>query len=267
MPEGTRKIYGMIHLEPLPGTPYYEPDSFERIRDKARRSASDLDLGGAHGCLVQTVDRVYPADDAADPARIAAMAMIVSAITETVRPGFEIGVQIMKNAVEASLAVAKIGGCHFVRAIALVGETPSDHGTLHADPYSVAAYRRALDAREIGIVADIASIHHRSSCSVGELASRARRVGADAVAVGSSDEARTLAWLEEVRRAAPGLPVLLAGHTDHDNAARLLAAADGAFVGTCLERDGWGGDIDRERVAAYMAIVDALPPPELPCNP
>jgi len=30
--------------------------------------------------------------------------------------------------------------------------------------------------------------------------------------------------------------------------------ADGAFVGTCLERGGWGGQIEVERVKAYLFI-------------
>ena len=61
-----------------------------------------------------------------------------------------------------------------------------------------------------------------------------------------------------VREAVPGLPVILAGYTSHGNAARLLAAADGAYVGTCLERGGWGGQIDPGRVRAYVDIVRGL---------
>ena len=61
-----------------------------------------------------------------------------------------------------------------------------------------------------------------------------------------------------VRKAVPGLPIILAGYTNHENAARLLAVADGAFVGTCLERGGWGGQIDVERVKAYVDIVRGL---------
>ena len=54
-----------------------------------------------------------------------------------------------------------------------------------------------------------------------------RLMGADAVTLGDPDEARTHELIASVRRAAPGLPVLLAGHTHHENAARLLADADG----------------------------------------
>jgi predicted TIM-barrel enzyme len=54
------------------------------------------------------------------------------------------------------------------------------------------------------------------------------------------------------------MPVILAGYTNHENAGRMLAAADGAFVGTCLERGGWGGSIDVERVRAYMDVVNGI---------
>ena len=36
------------------------------------------------------------------------------------------------------------------------------------------------------------------------------------------------------------------------------AIADGAFVGTCLEKAGWGTAVDEERVRAYMEIVSKL---------
>jgi predicted TIM-barrel enzyme len=86
----------------------------------------------------------------------------------------------------------------------------------------------------------------------------AGQVGADAVALAHEDERTTLEMIAGVRRAAPGLPIILAGHTSHENAARLLAAADGAFVGKCLERDGWGGPVDVGRVRDYVAIARGL---------
>jgi predicted TIM-barrel enzyme len=56
----------------------------------------------------------------------------------------------------------------------------------------------------------------------------------------------------------PRTPIFLPGYTNHDNAARRLADVDGAFVGTCLEKDGWGSAVDVERVRAYMEIVKGL---------
>jgi predicted TIM-barrel enzyme len=122
------------------------------------------------------------------------------------------------------------------------------------------AYRRKITAMDVKIVADLRphDLAWPGGRAVEDAARGARRVGADAVAVNHPDEAIASAAVRAIRSAAPGLPVLLAGHTTHANAARVLAEADGAFVGTCLERDGWGSEIDADRVAAYVKIVREL---------
>ncbi|GAA4078006.1 BtpA/SgcQ family protein [Actinomadura miaoliensis] len=259
---GRRKVVlGMVHLRPLPGTPLYEEGSFPEILDVAVESARALDEGGADGCLVQTVDRVYSAGEDSDPARTTAIGLITSAIVAATRPEFQVGVQLMRNALKASLAVAKVAGGGYIRAGALVGATLTTHGLVQADPLAVAEYRRKINAQQIKVIADVDSMHFKwfgEPRPTGEVARAAMQVGADAVALGHPDEDTTLEMVASVRRAAPDLPVILAGYTDHDNAARLLAAADGAFVGTCLEVGGWGGRIDVERVKEYVDIVRSL---------
>ncbi|HEX7309079.1 BtpA/SgcQ family protein [Lentzea sp.] len=261
MPDQHKRVLGMIHLQPLPGTPFHEPGSLDRIVATAVRSAKALENGGADGCLVQTVDRVYSVEDEADPARIAAMALVVAAVVAATGDGFRTGVQIMRNAVSASLAVAAVAGGAFVRVGALVGETRSQQGVVRADPLAFATYRKAIDATGVEVVADVDTMHYSwlgGGKSAGEVARAARTAGADAVAVSDPDEETALSKIESVRACAPGLPVLLAGHTDHRNAAKLLRAADGAFVGSCLESGGWGGEIDERRVAEYTAVVRGL---------
>ena len=66
-----KAILGMVHLGTMPGTPFYEEGSFDATFDKAMGDATALYEGGATGCLVQTVDRVYSTKDESDPARIA----------------------------------------------------------------------------------------------------------------------------------------------------------------------------------------------------
>lgn len=259
---GTRKaVLGMVHLQPLPGTPFYEEGSFDQTLDNAVRSALALYEGGADGCLVQTVDRVYGADDESDPARTAAMSLVVRAVAQATGDGFAVGVQLMRNALKASLAVAKVAGGSYIRAGALVGATLTASGMVEARPLDVAEYRNKINARRVKIVAEVDSMHFRwfgGGKSTADVARAAKNVGADAVSLGHPDEDTTLDMIASVRKAVPGLPVILAGYTNHDNAARLMAAADGAFVGTCLERGGWGGLIDVERVKAYVDIVRGL---------
>jgi uncharacterized protein len=259
---GARKaVLGMVHLAPLPGTPFYKQGSFEETRATAVESARALEEGGADGCLVQTVDRVYGVKDESDPARTAAMALIVGAITEATSEDFQVGVQLMRNAVKSSLAVAKVAGGTFIRAGALVGMTLTANGMVEANPLDVMEYRVRIGARDIRVIADIDSMHFKwfgGAKPTGEVARAAAAAGADGVSVGDPEETQTLEMIASVRKTAPGVPIILAGYTSHENAARLLTAADGAFVGTCLERGDWGGRIDVERVRAYMDIVRGL---------
>src|SRR3954468_6340234 len=112
---GTRKaVLGTIHLQPLPGTPFYQEGSFHQTLDIAVQSALALYKGGADGCLVQTVDRLYSVKDESDPARTTAMGLIVHAIAQATGAEFQIGVQLMRNALKASLAVAKVAGGTFI---------------------------------------------------------------------------------------------------------------------------------------------------------
>jgi membrane complex biogenesis BtpA family protein len=255
-----KSIFGMVHLPPLPGTPFFEAGSLQRILDVAVQSARDLEAGGADGCLVQTVDRVYSTRDESDPARVAAMTLVVSNIVRATGGSFQVGVQMMRNALCASLAVAKVSGASFIRAGVLVGATLSEHGIVEADPLSVMEYRNKIDARGVRVIADVHTGQFRwpvAGKSPADVARGAQLVGADGVAVGHSDEAQLLDLLRSVRKAM-ALPLYLAGHTNHDNAQRLLAEADGAFVGNCLEKGGWGGPIDRERVASYVERVRKL---------
>ena len=252
-----KKILGMVHLGPLPATPFYEEGSYQETFSRAVADATALYRGGASGCLVQTIDRVYPRDDEADPARIAAVANIVHEIARATGPEFQVGVQILRNAIRASLAVASVSGGTFVRCAALVGATMSSDGIVEADPLVVMQYRRQLGAMGIWMIAEISSMHYKAldGLPVAETARAAVRAGANAVSLGDPDEETTLRMIREVRAAVPHTPIFLAGYTNHENASRMLAAADGAFVGTCLEKDGWGNAVNEERVRAYMQLV------------
>jgi membrane complex biogenesis BtpA family protein len=258
---GKKKLFiGMLHLGIMPGTPFYQEGTYETTLAAAVEDAVALDRGGASGCLIQTVDRVYTTKDDADPARVAGVANIVREIRKATSPDFLVGVQIMRNAVKASIGVAKVCGGSFVRVGALVGATISMHGLVDSSAHDVMAYRRYIGAEDIGVIADIESMHFHwpGGKPIGEIAWDAKYVGASAVAIGDKDESKMLEMIAQIRKAQPGLPILLAGYTNHANAAIMMAAADGAFVGTCLEKGGWAGRIDEQRVREYAEIVAKL---------
>ena len=259
---GKKKVVlGMIHLKPLPGTPHHEEGMLEEALEKAIKDAISLDQGGADGCLIQTVDRVYPVGDEADYARVAGMAKIVHEVSQATRPEFQIGVHFMFNGLMPSVAVAKVCGGSYIRCTAFVGATQTAMGTVVADPYTFMNYRSRIGAQNIKLIAEVDGMHYRAigERPATETAMMAKYVGAHAVEVAHRDEDTNNRVVQEIKSAIPDLPVILGGHTNHENAARRLANADGAFVGTCLEEEGkWGGPIDVERVKEYVGIVASL---------
>ncbi|MFI5907241.1 BtpA/SgcQ family protein [Dactylosporangium sp. NPDC051541] len=252
------KLYGVIHLPPLPGTPFHRPGSLPEILEQVSVQARLMADGGLDGVLLQTVDRVYSVEDTSDPARVAAMALCARAVTDLGVAGFELGIQIMRHAVSASLAVAKVCGAQFVRADAIVGATLSTHGLVQPDPLTIMNYRRAIDAFDIRLIADVDSMHYRwlvSGESTGDVARRAMTVGADAVCVANADPARVLELVADIRRRAPGAPVVLGGFVNHGNAAALVAEVDGAFVSGCLTDPADSTRLDPQRI---RDLVDAV---------
>jgi uncharacterized protein len=259
---GEKAIFGLVHLHGLPGSLNYDPKCIQQAVDTSVRSAIALCEGGATGCLIQTVDKAYSLRGMLDPAQVALVAIITERVKRETGKNFRVGVQIMWNEIEASLGIAKAAGGHYVRANAMFGTSYTPFGIVESRPFEVLEYRSRIQASDIQIIADIHSMHYRTVDpfrSVADIARRVRDFGVEAVAIGDKEEKTTLRLIEQMRKEAPGLPIILAGYTNHENVSRLVRAADGAFVGTCLERDGkWGTPIDVERVRSYMDKVGTL---------
>jgi membrane complex biogenesis BtpA family protein len=253
-----RLVIGMVHLDPLPGTPLYQHGSLPGIVRSAVEDAVALRDAGADACLVQTVDRLYSSRDEADPARIGAVTLVAAAIREAAGGEFPMGVQLMRNAVRASLAVASVADGSFVRATAIVGATMTAHGLVEADPLSVMSYRRMIGADEIPVIADVWTDHFSwfgGGKTAGEVARLAAGVGASAVAVSDKDVGAALSAVADVRNAVPSIPVILAAHTRHETVPDLLPAVDGVLVGSCIKRADGTGRIDRRLAERYVGAV------------
>jgi len=248
----------MVHLPPLPGGPFGRSADVPSIIAQAVSSAKALEAGGAQGCLIQTADRVHEVCDSADPARVAAVSLVVSAVVDAVGSEFAVGVQLMWNGACPSLAVAKVAGASFVRMNAFVGRSATPFGIAEGDPLQVMRYRDSIDAWDIGLVADVQTMHFRwwgDARSVAEVARCAAEAGADAVVVSDRDPVAAGSLIDAARAGAPDAPVLLGGGTTHGCAGELVSRSDGVFVGTCLQPDGWGGAIDEALVRSYCEEV------------
>lgn len=259
--QNKKLIFGLIHLCPMPGTPYYKEGDFEQSLEKAVLDAKALENGGASGCLIQTVDKVYPTGDDTDYVRVSCMSVIASEVKKVVGADFRIGVQIMWNCITPSLAVAKSVNADFTRCTALVGTTSSPFGTIDADPLKVFDYRRKIDARNVEMVAEIAGYHFKTGYDKDVLLGLVRSaamVGAEAVEIMHKDEEINNRMEKDIREVFPQMPIVLGGGTDVSSAKSRLRNADAALVGKCFEDGNWGRRINEATVAAYMKEVNSL---------
>jgi membrane complex biogenesis BtpA family protein len=172
-----------------------------------------------------------------------------------------IGVEILLNDPEASLAVALASEARFIRTDYFVDpmERPEHGGEMKIDPHGLLAYRERISARVVLIFADIQVKYARmlEERSLAESARLAKQHGADAIVVTGrvTGEPPLRTELEEASRGAGGCPILIGSGLDATNARELLSVADGAIVGSSLKT---GEYVDAAKVIALKESVRSL---------
>lgn len=235
----SRPLIGVVHLPPLPGYPGCP--GMPALIAHALADLEAFQRGGLSGVLVENEhDRPHRIEAARET--IAAVSVITRELVRAAS-SIAVGVEILLNDPEASLAAALAAGAAFIRTDYFSDRMlRPEHGELRIAPAELLAYRTRLDACEILVLADVQVKYARmlEPCTLQESASRARAAGADGVVVSGSrtGEPPSLDELSDARAGADGIPVLVGSGLDPGNAARLLEVADGAIVGTSLLRNG-----------------------------
>lgn len=260
---GKKCIIGCIHLLPMPNTPFFKAGDYEASVKKAIHDAKALYNGGATGCIIQNVDRVFVPTDDTDYSHVACMAVIGNEVRRATGPDFKVGIQIMWNCISPSLAACKAAGADYTRCSVLSGESDSPYGKLVGVPMKVMNYKKAIDLPNLDILAEVAGYHNLTGDNYNpqvliDKAKAMLKVGASAIELSHKDEALNNQMVADLKAAIPGVKIILGGHTNVQNVASRLALADGAVVGSCFENGNWGGEVCEETVAKYMQQVRLL---------
>lgn len=253
-----RAVIGVIHLPALPG--YDASPGLDAAIAKALADLAALEAGGADGVLVENEDD--------RPRRLLSAAETTACMTRVTRElvlaarRCVVGVEILLNDPEASLAVALAAGARFIRTDYFVDpmERP-EYGAMRIDPVGLMAYRRRIGAEDVLVLADI-QVKYATMIvarTLAESARLAREHGADAAIVSGAvtGDPPAVADLRDAKRGAGAMPVLIGSGTDAVNAGTLLAACDGALVGTSLKV---GPLIAEPRVRAVVAAARGFGP-------
>jgi membrane complex biogenesis BtpA family protein len=245
-----KPLIGVIHLPPLPGYP--GSPGLAAVVAHALAELAVYRVGELDGVLVENeLDRPHRVE--AGRETIAVMTAVTRELVAAA--AVPIGIEILLNDPEASLAVALAAGADFIRTDYFVDAmSRPEHGPMRIAPEQVIAYRAGIGAEQVLILADIQVkyAHMIVARPLAESAREAREQGADAIVVTGTRTGHAPApdELLAAREGAADCPVLIGSGLDPVNARALLDAADGAIVGTSLMTEGRASS---HQVAALMA--------------
>ena len=256
----SKVFIGVVHLPPLPGSPRWCGD-ISQILDRAEEEATVLDRGGADGIIVENFGDAPFRLGRVQPETVAAMTLAVQRVKQvTDRP---IGINVLRNDAQSALAVAVVTGAAFIRVNVHYGVMAADEGLVHGEAFETLRQRRSLSA-STKILADVL-VKHAVPLGPTDLGLMARetvhRGLADGLIVSgpATGQATSPVDVAEAREAVPEGFILVGSGVDQSNAVPLLAAADGAIVGTGLKREGLVSNlVDPERVRRMAEIIHSL---------
>lgn len=251
-------VVGMVHLGPLPGSPAgrLDPDA---IRAAALADAERLVAGGVHGLIIENLgDSPFTAGRV--PSHTVAM---MTAVAADIRRAFEVplGINVLRNDGVSAMGIAAAVGARFIRVNILCGARLTDQGIIGGIAHDLLRARRAIDARDVKILADV-NVKHSAPLAAydprQEVADLVERGGADGLVVsGTGTGVETDAGeLRLVREAAPDTPLFVGSGVTDVNVDRYLADADGLIVGSWFKQQGEAANaVDPDRVLRLMARV------------
>ena len=254
---------GMIHLQPLPGSPRWGGD-LAPVRAAALGDADALVEAGFGAVMVENYHDVPFHPEHVPPHTVAALTSLVGAVSAR-HPRLVVGVNVLRNDAEAALGIAVATGARFVRVNVHVGAAVTDQGPLTGRAWHTLRLRRELGADAVGILADLRVKHARPLVArpLAEEAADLRLRGlADALIVTgpATGAAADPADLREVRTALPDCPLLVGSGATAAAVGPLLEFADGCIVGSSLQMtDPLTGRraIDRGLARIFLAALAA----------
>lgn len=251
------QLIGMVHLDPLPGSPRYRPPLEALIRN-ALSDATVLESAGFDAVLVENYGDAPYFADTVPGVTVAAMTRVVSEIRSAV--DVPVGVNVLRNDAVAALSIAAACEARFIRVNVLSGTMYTDQGVIEGKAARLARLRASL-CPDVEVLADVFVKHATppTGLRITEAAADLwHRAMADALIVSgpATGFPADREVIERIRTALPETRMLLGSGVTVDRVLELVGLVDGVIVGTGIKE---GGDIHRPvSLARATALVGAV---------
>ena len=248
-----KRLIGVVHLPPLPGSPTAWP--MHRILAQVDADLRALTAAGIEEVILENFGDAPFFAERVPAVTIAAMtACMLTA--HAAAPLASLGVNVLRNDAEAALSIAAVTGAQFIRVNVHTGARVTDQGVVQGRAAETLRLRKSLDASHVAIWADVDVKHSAPLAArpIGEEAhDLAERGLADAVLVTGSGTGRGADQRDlEAVLAAVRVPVLVASGVTVETLAD-VRGAHGVIVGSCLRLGGRAGDPIDEGLARHFA--------------
>jgi membrane complex biogenesis BtpA family protein len=258
-----KPVIGVVHALALPGSPDYEGEPLEDVYATAVGDAVAYRDAGLDGLIVENHgDIPFVKPDAIGPETAATMSVMAERVR--VATGLPVGINVLANAAETALAVAKASSARFVRVNEWANAYVANEGIIEGPAGTATRYRAWLHARDVRIFADVHVKHGAHAIvadrTIEELVRDAEFFDAD-VLIATGQRTGDAATPDEIAtiKTAAALPVVIGSGVDKSNAADILAVADGLIIASSLKHDGvWWNRVDPDRAASFMGLIASV---------
>jgi uncharacterized protein len=248
-------LVGAVHLPPLPGSPSYRGQPVAELCRFAVEEARAYVGNGFDSVIVENhwdLPFLKPGQHGYEVA--AAMGVITGAVVAEIGPS--VGVSVLSNAGQCSVASAWAAGAGWVRVNQWVNAYVANEGVIEGQAATTTRYRHAIGAGPVKVFADVHVKHGAHAIvadrTLAEQTEDAEFFDADVlIATGSRTGHATS--VEEVVgiRDHTQLPVIIGSGIDPQNVGPLLGECDGAIVASAAKENGrWWGRVAPEKVRA-----------------
>lgn len=256
-----KPVIGMIHVDPLPGTPKFKND-VKKIITKAIAEAKIYKDGGIDIIAIENMHDVpYLKREVGH--EISTLMSVISYEVKN-KTGLPTGIQILAGANKEALAAANAAGIDFIRAEGFIFAHVADEGLIESDAGELLRYRKQIGAERIKVFTDVKKKHSShsitSDINIVETAKAAEFFLSDGLivtGVSTGEEAD----IEEIKRVKKNstLPVLIGSGLTEKNIGKYYQYADAFIIGSFFKKGGnWENKVDGKRVSDFMKMIRKL---------
>jgi membrane complex biogenesis BtpA family protein len=260
-----KPVIGMIHIDPLPGTPKYK-DSVKQIIEKSIDEAKIYLDAGIDAIAIENMhDTPYLKRNVGE--EITSLMSIIGYEIKN-RTQIPVGIQILAGANRQAIAAAHSAGLDFIRAEGFVFSHIADEGIFDSDAGELLRYRKSIGADNILVFTDIKKKHssHKitEDISIVETAKAAEFFLSDGVVITGSHTGKP-ADIQEISSVKKqiSLPIIVGSGITDTNIEDYFNISDGWIIGSYFKKGGnWKNGVDSERVSNFMKKILSLRLPD-----